>query len=216
MAGLSPRSTTTCPGVSGRNDDDVNEREAWDRRYAEGEYTPRVHPAPFLEEWVDRLPAGRALDVACGTGRNALRLAEAGLRVDAVDISAVAIERAGSEAEERGLELHWTVSDIDEFEILPGVYQAITVIRYRNRALWPRLIAALAPGGWVLVEHHVKSSREVSGPQNPEFRLDPQELLEEFAGLRVVYYAESLEAADDGGRHYALARMVACKGDPGF
>lgn len=194
----------------------MNEREAWNRRYAEGEYTPRRHPAPFLEEWVERLPAGRALDVACGTGRNALRLAEAGWRVDAVDISEVAIERARAEATRRGLDIDWQVSDIDDFEMVPGAYQAVTVIRYRNRELWPRLLEALAPDGWVLVEHHIKSSREVSGPQNPEFRLDPQELLEEFAALRIVHYAERLEAADDGGRYYALARLVACKGDPGF
>lgn len=194
----------------------MNERDAWNSRYAEGDYTPRTHPAPFLEEWVDRLPPGRALDVACGTGRNALRLAEAGLRVDAVDISEVAVERARTEADARGLELNWQVSDLDEFELSSGVYQAITVIRYRNRALWPRLIDALAPDGWLLVEHHLKSLLEVSGPQNPEFRLDPQELLEEFAMLRIVYYSESLEPADDGGRHYALARLVACKGDPGF
>ncbi|MGI9648826.1 MAG: class I SAM-dependent methyltransferase [Acidimicrobiia bacterium] len=197
-------------------DPQVDEREAWNRRYAEGDYTPRAHPAPFLEEWVARLPQGRALDVACGTGRNALRLAEAGLQVDAVDISEVAVGRARTEADRRGLELNWHVSNIDEFEIPPAAYQSITVIRYRNRALWPRLIDGLAPDGWVLVEHHIKSWREVSGPQNPEFRLDPQELLEEFAGLRVVYYGESIEPADDGGSHYALARMVACNGDPGF
>ena len=74
------------------------ERLEWDRRYTDGEYRPRTWPSPFLEAWLDRLPKGRALDLGCGAGRNALRLAEAGHQVEAVDISASAIQHG----EDRG------------------------------------------------------------------------------------------------------------------
>jgi SAM-dependent methyltransferase len=193
-----------------------DERARWDHRYATGDYQPREQPAPFLLEWLDRLPVGRALDVATGTGRNALPLAAAGFEVDAVDISSVAIERAQAEAEQRGLRVRWLVADLDA-GVLPGDgYDLITVIRYRNPSLWGVLADALAPDGWILVEHHLQTDREgVAGPRD-DFRLAPGELLDAFGSLRVVHYSERVEPADDDEASYALARLVACAGDPGW
>ncbi|NNC90985.1 MAG: methyltransferase domain-containing protein [Acidimicrobiia bacterium] len=192
------------------------ERRAWDERYATGEYQPRSTAGAFLEAWIDRLPTGRALDLACGTGRHALRLAEAGQQVTAVDISAVAIETARAAAEARGLAVDWVVADLDTYPLPAGAYQAITVIRYVNRGLWPRLVDALAPGGWLIVEHHMKTTLDVAGPQSPDFRVAPQELLEAFSDLRVLLYEEVLEPADLNDGRYALARIVACNGDSGW
>ncbi len=192
------------------------EKEKWDRRYAEGEYSPRPHPAPFLEEWIDRIPRGRALDVACGAGRNALRIAQAGFDVVGIDISQAALNMAAAEADGRGLVVSWRQADLDHLELDAGDFDLITVIRYRNRELWPRLIAGLAPDGWLLAEHHMKSTRPVAGPPSPEFRLDPQELLEECASLRILFYSETIEPADKSNGSYAIERVVACKGDPGF
>jgi tellurite methyltransferase len=190
------------------------ERTEWDRRYREGEYRERANPSPFLDEWLPRLPTGRALDVACGAGRNALRLAEAGFAVEAVDISSVAIDIASTEAARRGLDISWRVADLDALELEATSYDLVTVFRYVNRPLWPRLAAALAPDGFVLYEHHLDSPREVEGPGQPEFRLRPQELLRAFSGLRVVHYSETIET--EGGSTFALARLVACQGDPGW
>jgi protein-L-isoaspartate O-methyltransferase len=193
------------------------ERTRWDHRYAAGEYVPRSDPTPFLLEWLDRIPPGRALDIATGTGRNALALAEAGSDVDAVDISTVAIDRARAEAERRGLQVNWVVADLDT-DVLPGDgYDLITVLRYRNPALWPRLKAALAPDGWILVEHHLRTTRvDASGPSDDAFRLAPGELLDAFGALRIVHYSEAVEPADDGGAVFVIARMVACAGEPGW
>lgn len=193
-----------------------SERVAWDRRYSEGDYIPRSAPAPFLEEWLPRLPGGRALDVACGAGRNALRLAQAGYRVDGIDVSQVAVDRARAEGARRGLEVSWRVADLDEVILEPAGYDVITVIRYVNRLLWPQLVGALTPDGWLLIEHHFNTIVEVDGPASPEFRLEPQELLAAFASLRIVYYSETLEPADIGGKVFAIERMVACKGNPGW
>jgi len=57
------------------------DRERWNARYAAGEYAARTHPSPLLAAWIDRLPRGRALDVACGLGRNAIHLAAQRLNV---------------------------------------------------------------------------------------------------------------------------------------
>jgi len=192
------------------------ERLEWDRRYTDGEYRPRTWPSPFLEEWIDRLPIGLALDVACGAGRNALRLAEAGHQVEAVDISASAIGMARIEGERRGLEVAWNVADLDDAELRTSAYDVITVIRYVNRRMWPRLVAALAPDGWLLIEHHLQTTANVDGPSSPDFRLAPQELLGAFRSLRILHYEEVLETAKRERKAYALARMVACNGDPGW
>ena len=192
------------------------ERMDWDHRYQTGEYRPRTLPSSFLEQWLERLPTGRALDVACGTGRNAPRLAEAGDRVDAVDISQAAIEQARIEGERRGLPVAWQGGDLDHARLETAAYDVITVIRYVNRKLWPRLIKALAPNGWLLIEPHLQTTADVFGPSSPEFRLAPQELLRAFHGLRIVLYEEVLETAQAEARGFALARLVACNGDAGW
>jgi SAM-dependent methyltransferase len=192
------------------------ERQAWDDRYATGGYRPRAESGAFLNGWIDRLPPGRALDLACGTGRHALRLAEAGFDVTAVDISAVAIDTARAAARERGLSVDWVVADLDTYQLPAAAYQAITVIRYVNRPLWPRLLEALAPDGWLLVEHHMQTTRDVAGPKSSSFRVASQELLTAFSALHVLLYEEVMEPADLDDGCYALARVVACNGDPGW
>lgn len=192
------------------------DQQRWDRRYADGGYVPRRHPSPFLLEWLDRIPVGRALDVATGAGRNALHLASAGFDVTAVDGSSVAIGMARDAAVERGLAVDWQVADLDTFDVGSHAWDLVTVFRYRDASLWPRLASALAPGGWLVVEHHLLTTADVDGPSTDDFRVRPRELLDAADGLRVVHYSEGLEPADDPTRQYALARLVACDGDPGF
>lgn len=199
-----------------------DERVRWDERYATGDYTPRTRPAPFLLAWLERIPRpddrpARALDVATGTGRNARALAAAGYLVDAVDISEVAIRRADAEAQDHGLAVNWHVADLDA-DPLPGDgYDLITVLRYRNPDLWPRLRTALAPEGWILVEHHLQTDRPgIAGPRDDAFRLAPGELLAAFGTLRVVHYSEGIEPADDATAQFVIARIVACAGNPGW
>ncbi|MGB0750394.1 MAG: class I SAM-dependent methyltransferase [Gammaproteobacteria bacterium] len=71
-----------------------SDAERWNSRYADGAYESRVHASQIVERWADCSPRGRALDVACGRGRNAVYLASKGFEVDAVDVSSVALEHA--------------------------------------------------------------------------------------------------------------------------
>ena len=192
------------------------DREKWDQCYAGGAYEPRTYPSPFLVERLPELPRGRALDLACGAGRNALCLAEAGYEVEAMDISEVAIERARAGARERGLEVDWRVDDLDGFEPPPGRFDLITVIRYTNREMMERLPGALTEGGILLVEHHFRTPASVGGPTTREFRLAPNELIDIFHGrLRVLFYDERI-APDPDERRMALVRFLGCRGSPGF
>lgn len=192
------------------------DRDKWDRRYAEGAYRARSHPSPFLVERLADLPRGRALDLACGAGRNALCLAEAGYEVEAMDISGTAIDRARTAARERGLAVDWRVADLDDFAPPPARFDLITVIRYTNRAMMERLPDGLADGGMLLVEHHLRTAAPVGGPASRAFRLAPNELLDLFHGrLRVLFHDERI-APDPDGRRMALARFLGCRGSPGF
>jgi len=154
-------------------------------------------------------PAGRALDVACGLGRNARFMAQQGYRVDAVDISHEALQRAADLARQQQLEVRWLECDLELG--LPADctgYQVISMFRYVNRVLLENLCSRLAPGGYLLVEEHLRSSAEVSGPRNPAFRVGPGELEQAVAGLRILAAEESVFTDPDGER-VALARIAA-------
>jgi tellurite methyltransferase len=190
------------------------ERDKWDARYRAGAYEERAHPTALLAEWLDRLPRGSALDVACGAGRNAVFLAAAGHAVDAVDISSAALERGHATAEQRGVDIGWHCADLEERPgALPrGPYDLVVWVRYVNAALWPEIVSRLAPAGHVLVEQHLVTSADVVGPTSAAFRLAPGELARAAADLRTVYEHEGL-IVDPDGRTAALAQLIARRRD---
>ncbi|HEY8518792.1 MAG TPA: methyltransferase domain-containing protein [Gammaproteobacteria bacterium] len=201
------------------------ERDKWNERYCAGAYAARTHPTALLEDWSPYLRRGRALDVACGTGRNALYLARAGYQVDAVDISPVGLERGRRAADERGLSVRWLEADLDDDPdaALPDAeYDLIVWVRYVNRDLMPHLLRRLRPRGHLLCEQHLVCARpDIAGPSGTRFRLQPNELLQAFAagapgehGARVLYYREGL-VTDPDGRRSALAQLVGCRAPGG-
>ena len=191
------------------------DRERWNARYASGEYAARTHPSPLLAAWIHRLPRGRALDVACGLGRNAIHLAANGYAVDAMDISAVALSKARERAASAGVAVNWIEADLEQPDIARETYDVIVVARFLDRPLIPRLVDALRPGGHVVYDHHYITPANVDGPKSRRFRARPNELLERFRALRVLSFDEGIVADPDGSR-MALARLVACKGSPGY
>ena len=186
------------------------ERDKWDERYRGGAYSERTHPTALLSAWLDRVPRGGALDVACGAGRNALFLAAHGYAVDAIDISAAGLERGRAAAERLGLGVRWHCADLEEEpDALPrGPFDLVVWVRYVNAALWRPLVGRLAPGGHVLVEQHLETTADVSGPSDSRFRLASRELERSAAGLAIVHYHEGL-VVDPDGRTVALAQLIA-------
>ena len=191
------------------------DRERWNARYEAGEYATRTYPSALLAAWIDRLPPGRALDVACGRGRNAIHLATNGYAVDAMDSSEVALARARERADAVGVAVNWIEADLERPDIACDAYDVVVIARFLDRALIPRLVDALRPGGHIVYDHHYITPVEVGGPKSRRFRARPNELLERFRALRVLFYEEGLVPDPDGGR-MALARLVACKGSPGY
>ena len=189
------------------------ERDKWNARYRDGAYERRTHPTALLAEWVARLPPGRALDVACGAGRNALYLAANGFTVSALDISTVALERGRRAAAQHGLEIEWLCADLDEEpeRALPaGSFDLIVWVRYVHRTLMPHLLARLNRGGTLVCEQHLATDAPVAGPTSPGFRLAAGELARAAAGLRVLHAYEG-PIDDPDGRRVALTQLVAAR-----
>jgi SAM-dependent methyltransferase len=182
--------------------------EKWNKRYQDGAYAERSRPSPVLEDWVELISPGKALDVACGTGRNALYLAAKGFDVDAVDISDEALDRARTTGHRLGLRVNWLAQDLDEPLALECPYQLILVIRYVNLSLIRQLTAHLNPGGFLICEQHLVTGDDVIGPTNPAYRVRHGDLRSAAAGLRIHRLEEGL-VRDPDGRTAALARLVA-------
>ena len=184
------------------------DRQKWDERYRTGAYQDRDQPSEFLTRWLPQISSGRALDVACGAGRNALYLAEAGFTVDAVDVSGEGLARAKASACDRGITVNWIELDLDTG--LAGVdrYDLILMIRYVNPTLLESLPEHLRPGGYLLCEEHLLTTAEVIGPENPRFRVQPGALEKAASALHIVFSQETIHT-DPDGRSVALARLVA-------
>ena len=189
------------------------ERDKWDARYRDGAYEGRTHPTALLEQWLPRLPRGRALDVACGTGRNALYLAANGFSVTALDISSVALDRGRRAAAERGLTVEWLCADLDDDPdgaLPPGGFDLIVWARYVHKTLMQHLVARLGLGGALVCEQHLKTDASVAGPSSAEFRLSPGELRRSAQSLALDFSYEGL-VVDPDGRTVALAQLVGRK-----
>ena len=161
------------------------DRDKWDKRYRDGAYAERTHPSEFLQDWVGKIPTGRAIDLACGSGRNALYLAKQGFDVDAVDISAQALDRAQKTAQGMGVSVNWLEHDLDEPLQLEDSYQLILIIRYVNLPLIQQMTANLAPGGFLVCEQHLVTEAEVIGPTNSVYRVSSGHLLTVAEGLDI-------------------------------
>lgn len=183
----------------------------WDERFRTGEYPTDPQPSPILREFIDDIPDGRALDIAAGTGRNALFLAESGYAVDALDQSRTGLEITLEKGEERGCgdRIHPIQADIPTYEFPTERYELITISFYRAIDQFPAIKEALAPGGYLFVEHHLRSTDSTpSGPSDDRYRFGANELLHSCLDLTVLYYDETTEERPDDRRR-ASARLLA-------
>ncbi len=187
-----------------------NTARAWDKRYAQGQGMGR-QPAAILREHRELLPArGAALDVAMGSGRNALYLAELGLDVTGIDISTVAIDHCRQEAARRGLPVNALVGDVTAYDFGREAYDLIVNLYFLERAIAPKLAEALRPGGVLVFETFTIAQMQLpGGPHDPSWLLHPAELPLMFRTLKKLYYRD--EIVEEDGRRKAIASLIAQK-----
>jgi tellurite methyltransferase len=183
-----------------------DDRRRWEERYATGSCGPERAPSEFLVAHAD-LIHGRVLDVAAGSGRNALFLARRGNAVDAIDISFTGLRSARAAAAAAGIEVRAVQADLESFPLPVALYDAVINIRYLQRALFTPLQRTVKPGGIILFETFLIAQQAFGHPRNPAHMLQPDELRRAFAGCEIVLYTEGLVHGADGPAY--LARLLA-------
>jgi SAM-dependent methyltransferase len=162
-----------------------------------------MEPTPLLVETARANKLGRALDLACGKGRNAAWLAEHGWRVTAVDQSRDAIETLRQRSP--AVEAHIADLEKHEFPIAESAWDLIAVCYYLQRDLFEPVKRGVKPGGVALVIVHIFEP----GHEQSRFSLQPGELAKYFDGWEILHFYEGPPRDPEHKR--AVAEIVARK-----
>lgn len=160
-------------------------------------------PVYVLTEFVhllSELPEkAKALDLACGLSGNCLFMAKKGLQVTAWDISDLAIEQLMHFANKEGVELMAEVRDVESNPPPANTFDVILVSRFLNRELCPYISRSLKPKGWLLYQTFTRAgaSASATGPSNPAYLLDENELPALFPDLDIKVYLDECESGEE-------------------
>lgn len=170
------------------------DRQKWDKKYVD---KPQLLRPRAASEVVMRYGCSgegmRALDLACGAGRNTIYLANERYKVDAVDIADAALDALRVDASQRGLTKYITpiLQDLDEFEVEPNVYDLVIMTNFLDRALLERVKEGLKTGGYFIVETYMDDLINEKKESNVDNLLKKEELKTLFDdGYEVIYYDE--------------------------
>ena len=190
----------------------------WDHRYGDAgnDFVFGTAPNDFLAACVEHLPAGAALCLAEGEGRNAVYLAERGHTVTAVDQSSVGLAKAQRLAKQRDVALTTATADLADYDIEAGWWGLIVSIfchlpRALRREVYGRVAAGLRPGGTIVLEAY--SPRQVEfrtgGPvKSPELLVPIDNVRHEFPGIVWDIAHEIERDVVEGNGHTGRAAVV--------
>lgn len=181
----------------------LEDKERWNIRHVEKPM--RTNVEPIIEKYIDLARKGKALDIACGIGRNTHFLAEKGFKVDAVDFSDYALSQVKNEEAITKIEV-----DLDSCDLQKNEYDLIVNINYLSRRLLPQIKEALKPDGLLIFETFIVAHGDFNQPANPEYLLRVNELLHAFIGLDIIYYEEK-DDINLRGENTRVASLVAKK-----
>jgi SAM-dependent methyltransferase len=180
----------------------------WEDRYRSRERPMEnlnAAPTQLLIETAQRLQPGRALDLACGTGRNAFWLAEHGWTVTAVDGASAAIEILRKRTAERGIALDARVADLEkgQYRIEQSTWDLIAMCYYLQRNLFEPAKRGVVSGGVVLAIVHINEL----GEEQASHRLKPGELKSFFQEWEILHFGEGKPS--DTGHQRSVAQIAA-------
>jgi SAM-dependent methyltransferase len=185
-----------------------DDRCHWERRYEAKSSEGLAAPSDFIVRHA-ALIRGHVLDIACGSGRNALFLARRGYTVDGIDIALAGLLRARDIARVEGLPVQLIQADLEQFTLPVARYGAIINARYLQRSLFGQIERALEPGGILLFETFLIDQMQFGHPRNTDFLLQRGELRAAFPTLGPIEYEEGLFVHESGEAY--LARLAARK-----
>jgi len=192
--------------------------EQWDERYRATELVWGTPPNRWVERELADLTPGRAVDLACGEGRNALWLAARGWQVSAVDFSAVALDtgrRLESAQQASAPSVDWVCADATTYRPTDPVELALLCYLHLAPPEWAAALtgaaAALAPGAMLLVIGHdtTNITQGVGGPQDRSVLFTAAEVAADLAakGL-VIERAEAVHRPVEGADRPAIDALV--------
>jgi len=181
----------------------------WDERYGSSAALWSGHVNAVVRDEVAGLPVGRALDVGCGEGGDALWLAEQGWEVVGADVSRVALDRAAARARETGLvpRTTWEHRDLLEWTPPAEAFDLVSVAFVHlatddRRQVYAGLAGAVAPAGTFLVAaHHPRDLGVVPRPPHPELFFTAEELADDLRSAPGSWEVLTAEARPRPGRH---------------
>lgn len=183
-----------------------SDRLKWNQRFNSTETFLGARPSPFLSREMERIkrlsPGMRALDIACGEGRNSIFLAENGFRVTGLDISDVGIAKAKKRAAALGLAIDFHQVDLEGYQ-LGGCFDLVLNFNFLLRDLIPQEVTALNPGGLLLFDTILASPRLLT-EHNPAYLLQQGELVRIFG----AYDGEILWSEESSEGDMPTARLI--------
>lgn len=156
-------------------------------------------PTQFLTDHIKLMGQGKALDLATGTGRNAIYLAQQGFDVTAIDIDSDVLVKAKQSSKDKQLNINFVQADLEHYPLKPDSFDVIVVTNYLQRTLFPEIMKALKPGGVVMVETFDSGFLKYKKQFPKKYTLEKNELLNVFHSLLILRY----QLVDDGKRVYA-------------
>jgi SAM-dependent methyltransferase len=181
------------------------DQQGWEERYQTAGAGDIPAPAELLSANAHMLRGGHALDIAMGLGQNAVLLARHGYRVTGIDRSASAVALAAAHARRQGVTINAVQADIVHYPLEPESCDLIADFYFLERTLFPHIIRALRPGGMLFFETYTVEHTRFRPQCNPDYLLQPNELLTAFLDLLVVFYHERAE------QDRAIASLIAIK-----
>ena len=188
----------------------------WDIRYKSDEYYYGTQPNDFLKANADLIsPHGEVLCLAEGEGRNAVFLAGLGLRVTAVDGSAVGLAKMQNLAFAKKVSVTQIVSDLSDYQIEAGKWDAIVSIwchlpKELRRKVHHAVLNGLRPGGVFILEsyHPRQLDFKTGGPSDANLMMTLNDLRNELSGLDFLVACEIEREVQEGKGHFGQSAVV--------
>ena len=186
--------------------------EKWDKIYSK-EREQVASATAVVRDNLHLLPgSGIGLELACGLAANSFAIAGPSLKMDAWDISAVAVEQVNQRAAAEAANVSAVARDVVEQPPEQGCYDLVVVSHFLDRSIIAAIINCLKPGGLVFYQTFSQTRVGEGGPSNMAFRLADNELLSLFAGFKVLLYREEGLQGDTSKGFRNEAMLVAQKG----
>jgi SAM-dependent methyltransferase len=184
----------------------------WEQRYCSKERASEdfdAPPTPLLVETAKGLKAGKALDLACGTGRNALWLAAQGWNVTAIDAAPTAIDTLRNHGSRVGIHVDARQADLErgEYRIEHSRWDLVSICYYLQRDLFEPAKRGVVPGGVLLAIVHITEP----GEEPTRTRATHGELRNYFMDWEILHYYEG--KPDDTAHRRSVAEIVARRPD---